>query len=404
MMEEKVIKNRVQRVCAANLKAVYYAIMRITGRYRKFEGDLYNYEACYERNFTTRELAKEIEKETSGLSYYQIRTCIKQLRLQEYIKFPEKGVCRILKSIEEKEGESVKESFYLPDYFLQAVKQKGIDWKPCDTLLLHYVLKRTDFYNHCREKAFDSIKKWNDFEDREDEIMQYMNKDFEKYLDKGGDPEEYDDNKVYEVEKERLRRNALHALNWQGCVVSFHEGRRKISKNTGLSDRIIRNFIKKIKMLFGEMAYQFPNKPIRMLRYTYKCKSFTISLPPKSRWKDIFAKEYQKILNSIVGKAFYYVTRTFIKTKKGYDNASSQEMKDKVALKEGIFIDGEIIDREKEEIKRVSYPYMEKEYKYLSEDDNECYSNEYITYRCYEAPEYEGYNANEFEAYRIWKR
>ena len=182
MMEKKVVKNRVQRVCSANLKAVYYAITRITGRYRKFEGDLYNYEACYERNFTTRELAKEIEKETAGLSYYQIRTCIKQLRLQEYIKFPEKGVCRILKSIEEKEDESVKESFYLPDYFLQAVKQKCIDWKPCDTLLLHYVLKRTDFYNHCKEKAFDSIKKWNDFEDREYEITQGISADFERLL------------------------------------------------------------------------------------------------------------------------------------------------------------------------------------------------------------------------------
>ena len=81
-------------------------------------------------------------------------------------------------------------------------------------------------------------------------------------MDKGGDPEEYDDDKMYEIEKERLRKNALHALNWQGCVASFHEGRRKISENTGLSDRIIRNFIKKIKMLFGEMTYQFPNKPI----------------------------------------------------------------------------------------------------------------------------------------------
>lgn len=47
---------------------------------------------------------------------------------------------------------------------------------------------------------------------------------------------------------------------------------------------------------------------------------------------------------------------------------------------------------------------MEKEYKYLSEDDNECYSGEYIKYRCHEAPEYEGYDPNEFEAYRVWKR
>ena len=50
----------------------------------------------------------------------------------------------------------------------------------------------------------------------------------------------------------------------------------------------------------------------------------------------------------------------------------------------------------------------EKERLYKSEIQREVEENSRIDlvakYRCTEAPEYEGYNANEFEAYRVWKQ
>lgn len=402
-MEKRISKNKVQRICTANLKAVYYAIMRITGRYRKIDGDLYNYDVCYDRNFTTRELVKEIEEETIGLSYYQIRNCIKRLRLEGYIKFPEKGPCKILKSIDKEGFDCIKESFYIPDYLMYAIKQKNIDWKPCDTILLHYVLKKIDFYSVCRDKALDGLDKWNDKNKREEEIEKRVDLDFEEYMKEGKDPEEYEEENVYKKVKEYLHNNAMHAVNWEYCKVSFHEGQRKVSRNTKFNGRIVGLFIKKLEKLFGRGIYQYPSKPDRMMRYTYNCKSYTIALPPIHKWREIFTHDAKEIARSVFKKTFYYVTRTFLKLKKGYfiGGGASQKLKDKVSVKEGIYVDGEIIDREKLEMKRVSYPYMGKEYGYLLEEE-ECEEvkeekNKWYKYRCYDMSEYEGYNANEFE-------
>ena len=98
---------------------VLCAIRLINNKYCKRNQKKYQYKTFWKRSFTTQELSLKVAEEV-GISYRKAKDYIKFLRLNDYIKFPEKDVCTIIN----KDFKDVTEEMYLPDGHIETRQTK----------------------------------------------------------------------------------------------------------------------------------------------------------------------------------------------------------------------------------------------------------------------------------------
>lgn len=268
---------------------VLCAIRLINNKYCKRNQKKYQYKTFWKRSFTTQELSLKIAEEV-GISYRKAKDYIKFLRLNDYIKFPEKDVCTIIN----KDFKDVTEEMYLPDYLRYVIKEKGVKWSPIFTRILNYISKKIRYYKYCKEIAEYNLDVWNEEELKKKQILKIV-----EWLYNNEDWKESDYDKVYDKAVKMAHKHALEAIKWNNCEVSFYESPKRIAGRMKCSVDTVRKFIKALKEIFGDTVYMKPDKAVKSMRYNYKSNNYTVALPDREEWKNIFARRFE-IINRIL--------------------------------------------------------------------------------------------------------
>lgn len=352
----------------------------------KFNRDPY-YSFIYP-DLSTNEMVKAVSVYT-GLDRQKVRKSITFLRLNDYIEFKDRSYCKIIKKID------FKEIVRIPEYFKIAAKNKKIVWTEFNQKVLDYISKRKGCFEYEKRESQVTDEELEDFREHG------MTFDDEKFL--------------------RINR-----YKWQDCDPVFYEKKATIAFNLKCSIGTVKNTIKKLKVLFGREV-SFKDTPVEKVRRVHYSHSYRIELPDRREWKDILLKELKSLWESVVDSR-----RKVIDTLKDivWDRQDEREEKEK----EGIFcseytriskqdfdanvgvqysvlmgfkkktytaIEEEEEDEDYEEENNYTEKYEEEDFDDDADDLEEYEEKEYgwSKYRCYEAPEYEGYDPNEFEAY-----
>lgn len=180
-------------------------------------------------------------------------------------------------------------------------------------------------------------------------------------------------------------------------------------------------------MLFGREV-SFKDTPVEKVRRVHYSHSYRIELPDRREWKDILLKELKSLWESVVDSR-----RKVIDTLRDivWDRQDERERKEKedILYSEYTRISKQDFDtnvgvqysvlmgfkkktytaiEEKEEDEDEGDDYEEEnnytenyEEEDFDDDTNEYEEKEYrwSKYRCYDTPEYENYDPNEFEVY-----
>lgn len=289
---------------------VLCAIRLINNKYCKRNQKKYQYKTFWKRSFTTQELSLKIAEEV-GISYRKAKDYIKFLRLNDYIKFPEKDVCTIIN----KDFKDVTEEMYLPDYLRYVIKEKGVKWSPIFTRILNYISKKIRYYKYCKEIAEYNLDVWNEEELKKEQILKIV-----EWLYNNEDWKESDYDKVYEKAVKMAHKHALEAIKWNNCEVSFYESPKRIASRMKCSVDTVRKFIKALKEIFGNTVYMKPDKAVKSMRYNPKLNNYTIALPDREEWKNIFARRFEKIKEGVsrIKDSVYYLKRVWFKKEKGF--------------------------------------------------------------------------------------
>ena len=362
----------------------------------KFNRDPY-YSFIYP-DLSTNEMVKAVSAYT-GLDRQKVRKSITFLRLNDYIDFKDRAYCKIIKKID------FKEIVRIPEYFKIAAKNKKIVWTEFNQKVLDYISKRKGCFEYEKRESQVTDEELEDFREHG------MTFDDEKFL--------------------RINR-----YKWQDCDPVFYEKKATIAFNLKCSIGTVKNTIKKLKVLFGREV-SFKDTPVEKVRRVHYSHSYRIELPDRREWKDILLKELKSLWESVVDsrKKFIESLRDDV-----WDRQDEKEEKErKKKKKEGIFcseytrISKQDFDANVEVQYSVLMGFKKKTYTTIEEKDEEEYEDyddeeeknnytenyeeedfeedaddlkEYTEkeyrwskYRCYDTPEYENYDPNEFEVY-----
>lgn len=362
----------------------------------KFNRDPY-YSFIYP-DLSTNEMVKAVSAYT-GLDRQKVRKSITFLRLNDYIDFKDRAYCKIIKKID------FKEIVRIPEYFKIAAKNKKIVWTEFNQKVLDYISKRKGCFEYEKKESQVTDEELEDFREHG------MTFDDEKFL--------------------RINR-----YKWQDCDPVFYEKKATIAFNLKCSIGTVKNTIKKLKVLFGREV-SFKDTPVEKVRRVHYSHSYRIELPDRRDWRDILLKEFNCLWESVVDgrKKFIESLRDDV-----WDRQDEKEEKErKKKEKEGIFcseytrISKQDFDANVEVQYSVLMGFKKKTYTAIEEKDEEEYEDyddeeeknnytenyeeedfeedaddlkEYTEkeyrwskYRCYDTPEYENYDPNEFEVY-----
>lgn len=365
----------------------------------KFNRDPY-YSFIYP-DLSTNEMVKAVSAYT-GLDRQKVRKSITFLRLNDYIDFKDRAYCKIIKKID------FKEIVRIPEYFKIAAKNKKIVWTEFNQKVLDYISKRKGCFEYEKRESQVTDEELEDFREHG------MTFDDEKFL--------------------RINR-----YKWQDCDPVFYEKKATIAFNLKCSIGTVKNTIKKLKVLFGREV-SFKDTPVEKVRRVHYSHSYRIELPDRRDWKDILLKEFNSLWESVADsrKKFIESLRDDV-----WDRQDEKEEKErKKKEKEGIFCseytriskqyfdanvevqysvlmgfkkktytaieekdEEEYEDYDDEEKDNYTEDYEEEDFEEDADDLKEYTEKEYrwSKYQCYDTPEYENYDPNEFEAYRIWR-
>lgn len=362
----------------------------------KFNRDPY-YSFIYP-DLSTNEMVKVVSAYT-GLDRQKVRKSITFLRLNDYIDFKDRAYCKIIKKID------FKEIVRIPEYFKIAAKNKKIVWTEFNQKVLDYISKRKGCFEYEKRESQVTDEELEDFREHG------MTFDDEKFL--------------------RINR-----YKWQDCDPVFYEKKATIAFNLKCSIGTVKNTIKKLKVLFGREV-SFKDTPVEKVRRVHYSHSYRIELPDRRDWRDILLKEFNCLWESVIDgrKKFIESLRDDV-----WDRQDEKEEKErKKKEKEGIFcseytrISKQYFDINVEVQYSVLMGFKKKTYTTIEEKDEEEYEDyddeeeknnytenyeeedfeedaddlkEYTEkeyrwskYRCYDTPEYENYDPNEFEVY-----
>lgn len=361
----------------------------------KFNRDPY-YSFIYP-DLSTNEMVKAVSAYT-GLDRQKVRKSITFLRLNDYIDFKDRAYCKIIKKID------FKEIVRIPEYFKIAAKNKKIVWTEFNQKVLDYISKRKGCFEYEKKESQVTDEELEDFREHG------MTFDDEKFL--------------------RINR-----YKWQDCDPVFYEKKATIAFNLKCSIGTVKNTIKKLKVLFGREV-SFKDTPVEKVRRVHYSHSYRIELPDRRDWKDILLKEFNSLWESVVDSR-----RKVIDMIRGivWDRQDEREEKEREKKeKEGIFCseytriskqdfdanvevqysvlmgfkkktDIAIEEKEEDEDEGEDYEeennytenYEEEDFKEDTDNLKEYTEKEYRwnKYRCYDTPEYENYDPNEFEVY-----
>lgn len=353
----------------------------------KFNRDPY-YSFIYP-DLSTNEMVKAVSAYT-GLDRQKVRKSITFLRLNDYIDFKDRTHCKIIKKID------FKEIVRIPEYFKIAAKNKKIVWTEFNQKVLDYISKRKGCFEYEKRESQVTDEELEDFREHG------MTFDDEKFL--------------------RINR-----YKWQDCDPVFYEKKATIAFNLKCSIGTVKNTIKKLKVLFGREV-SFKDTPVEKVRRVHYSHSYRIELPDRREWKDILLKELKSLWESVVDSR-----RKVIDTLRDivWDRQDERERKEKedILYSEYTRISKQDFDtnvgvqysvlmgfkkktytaiEEKEEDEDEGDDYEEEnnytenyEEEDFDDDTNEYEEKEYrwSKYRCYDTPEYENYDPNEFEVY-----
>lgn len=359
----------------------------------KFNRDPY-YSFIYP-DLSTNEMVKAVSAYT-GLDRQKVRKSITFLRLNDYIEFKDRAYCKIIKKLD------FKEIVRIPEYFKIAAKNKKIVWTEFNQKVLDYISKRKGCFEYEKRESQVTDEELEDFREHG------MTFDDEKFL--------------------RINR-----YKWQDCDPVFYEKKATIAFNLKCSIGTVKNTIKKLKVLFGREV-SFKDTPVEKVRRVHYSHSYRIELPDRRDWKDILLKGFNDLYESVVDgrRKFIDTFRDIVWDRQDEREGKEREKKEK----EGIFC-SEYTRISKQDFdanvgvqysvlmgfKKNSYTAIEEkdEEEYDEEEDKDNYTENYeeedfeedtddlkeytekeyrwSKYRCYDTPEYENYNPNEFEVY-----
>lgn len=366
----------------------------------KFNRDPY-YSFIYP-DLSTNEMVKAVSAYT-GLDRQKVRKSITFLRLNDYIEFKDRAYCKIIKKLD------FKDIVRIPEYFKIAAKSKKIVWTEFNQKVLDYISKRKGCFEYEKKESQVTDEELEDFKEHG------MTFDDEKFL--------------------RINR-----YKWQDCDPVFYEKKATIAFNLKCSIGTVKNTIKKLKVLFGREV-SFKDTPVEKVRRVHYSHSYRIELPDRRDWRDILLKEFNCLWESVVDsrKKVINTLRDIVWDRQDEREEKEREKKEK----EGIFCseytriskqyfdanvevqysvlmgfkkktytaieekdEEEYEDYDDEEKDNYTEDYEEEDFEEDADDLKEYTEKEYrwSKYRCYDTPEYENYDPNEFEAYRVWKR
>lgn len=362
----------------------------------KFNRDPY-YSFIYP-DLSTNEMVKAVSAYT-GLDRQKVRKSITFLRLNDYIKFKDRSYCKIIKKID------FKEIVRIPEYFKITAKNKKIVWTEFNQKVLDYISKRKGCFEYEKKESQVTDEELEDFREHG------MTFDDEKFL--------------------RINR-----YKWQDCDPVFYEKKATIAFNLKCSIGTVKNTIKKLKVLFGREV-SFKDTPVEKVRRVHYSHSYRIELPDRREWKDILLKEFNSLYESVIdGRRKVIDTLRDVvwdrqdereeqerekKKKEGifcseYTRISKQDFDANVGVQYSVLMgfkkkktytaieekeEYEEEDEDYEEENNYTEKYEEEDFDNDADDLEEYEEKEYRwnKYRCHEAPEYEGYDPNEFEVY-----
>lgn len=348
-------------------------------------------------DLSTNEMVKVVSAYT-GLDRQKVRKSITFLRLNDYIDFKDRTHCKIIKKID------FKEIVRIPEYFKIAAKNKKIVWTEFNQKVLDYISKRKGCFEYEKKESQVTDEELEDFREHG------MTFDDEKFL--------------------RINR-----YKWQDCDPVFYEKKATIAFNLKCSIGTVKNTIKKLKVLFGREV-SFKDTPVEKVRRVHYSHSYRIELPDRREWKDILLKEFNSLYESVIdGRRKVIDTLRDVvwdrqdereeqerekKKKEGifcseYTRISKQDFDANVGVQYSVLMgfkkktytaieekeEYEEEDEDYEEENNYTEKYEEEDFDNDADDLEEYEEKEYRwnKYRCHEAPEYEGYDPNEFEVY-----
>lgn len=393
------MKKDTQKCKASKIKNEYIlvleAISKVLSQFtrvenlneHKFNRDPY-YSFIYP-DLSTNEMVKAVSAYT-GLDRQKVRKSITFLRLNDYIEFKDRAYCKIIKKLD------FKDIVRIPEYFKIAAKNKKIVWTEFNQKVLDYISKRKGCFEYEKKESQVTDEELEDFREHG------MTFDDEKFL--------------------RINR-----YKWQDCDPVFYEKKATIAFNLKCSIGTVKNTIKKLKVLFGREV-SFKDTPVEKVRRVHYSHSYRIELPDRREWKDILLKELKSLWESVVDSR-----RKVIDTLRDivWDRQDERERKEKedILYSEYTRISKQDFDTNVEVQYSVLMGFKKKTYiaieeKEEDEDEGDDYEEEnnytenyeeedfdddtdeyeekeyrWSKYRCYDTPEYENYDPNEFEVY-----
>nr|DAF42071.1 MAG TPA: hypothetical protein [Caudoviricetes sp.] len=401
------MKKYTQKRKASKIKNEYIlvleAISKVLTQFTRVENlneHKFNREPYYSfiyPDLSTNEMVKVVSAYT-GLDRQKVRKSITFLRLNDYIDFKDRTHCKIIKKID------FKEIVRIPEYFKIAAKNKKIVWTEFNQKVLDYISKRKGCFEYEKKESQVTDEELEDFREHG------MTFDDEKFL--------------------RINR-----YKWQDCDPVFYEKKATIAFNLKCSIGTVKNTIKKLKVLFGREV-SFKDTPVEKVRRVHYSHSYRIELPDRREWKDILLKEFNSLYESVIdGRRKVIDTLRDVvwdrqdereeqerekKKKEGifcseYTRISKQDFDANVGVQYSVLMgfkkktytaieekeEYEEEDEDYEEENNYTEKYEEEDFDNDADDLEEYEEKEYRwnKYRCHEAPEYEGYDPNEFEVY-----
>lgn len=401
------MKKYTQKRKASKIKNEYIlvleAISKVLTQFTRVENlneHKFNREPYYSfiyPDLSTNEMVKVVSAYT-GLDRQKVRKSITFLRLNDYIDFKDRTHCKIIKKID------FKEIVRIPEYFKIAAKNKKIVWTEFNQKVLDYISKRKGCF---------------EYEKRESQITDEELEDFREH------GMTFDDEKFLRINR----------YKWQDCDPVFYEKKATIAFNLKCSIGTVKNTIKKLKVLFGREV-SFKDTPVEKVRRVHYSHSYRIELPDRREWKDILLKEFNSLYESVIdGRRKVIDTLRDVvwdrqdereeqerekKKKEGifcseYTRISKQDFDANVGVQYSVLMgfkkktytaieekeEYEEEDEDYEEENNYTEKYEEEDFDNDADDLEEYEEKEYRwnKYRCHEAPEYEGYDPNEFEVY-----
>ena len=393
------MKKYTQKRKASKIKNEYIlvleAISKVLTQFTRVENlneHKFNREPYYSfiyPDLSTNEMVKVVSAYT-GLDRQKVRKST-FLRLNDYIDFKDRTHCKIIKKID------FKEIVRIPEYFKIAAKNKKIVWTEFNQKVLDYISKRKGCFEYEKKESQVTDEELEDFREHG------MTFDDEKFL--------------------RINR-----YKWQDCDPVFYEKKATIAFNLKCSIGTVKNTIKKLKVLFGREV-SFKDTPVEKVRRVHYSHSYRIELPDRREWKDILLKEFNSLYESVIdGRRKVIDTLRDVvwdrqdereeqerekKKKEGifcseYTRISKQDFDANVGVQYSVLMGFKkktytaIEEKEDyEEENNYTEKYEEEDFDNDADDLEEYEEKEYRwnKYRCHEAPEYEGYDPNEFEVY-----